>query len=245
MVRLVGLTPLGQVAGTAVCEIAHGEPAVEGRTHAYAFSTLTHDCPTLAQSLVAGRRRAVERLGAAARSRGAHGILAMGTVARRLRWHIPTGQALLREVVEYTVIGTAVAVPGEPPPDRPFISHLSGQDVAKLLLIGLVPCGLVHGAGAVVTGAPVNAAGQRPGYSSWEVANWTGAMGAARSLALADLAEQVRAVGGDAAIGVEIAEREIPFLDRHLLEVVVTATATTHFRTDLRPPSASTVLTLR
>src|SRR5205807_4465099 len=47
--------------------------------------------------------------------------------------------------VEFTAMGTAIRREGAPALARPFLSGLDGQDFAKLLRAGLVPCGLTMG----------------------------------------------------------------------------------------------------
>jgi uncharacterized protein YbjQ (UPF0145 family) len=84
---------------------------------------------------------ALERIEAETARLGAHGVI--GT---RLNFrYLPEMPATL----EFTAVGTAVLRAGAAPLPRPFTSHLSGQELLKLLQAGLVPVCLAVGAGSV------------------------------------------------------------------------------------------------
>lgn len=86
---------------------------------------------------------ALERAVAETRELGGHGM-----VGTRLAFRYLEG---LASTLEFTAVGTAVARAGAPSTDRPFTSHLSGQDLLKLMRAGMVPVTLAVGAGSVAT----------------------------------------------------------------------------------------------
>ena len=47
--------------------------------------------------------------------------------------------------LEFTALGTAVRARGNTRPKKPFTSHVTGQEFAKLIHAGYVPTGLVLG----------------------------------------------------------------------------------------------------
>jgi uncharacterized protein YbjQ (UPF0145 family) len=84
---------------------------------------------------------ALARIEAETANLGAHGVI--GT---RLNFrYLPE----MPSVLEFTAIGTAVARAGAAPLRRPFTSHLTGQELLKMLQAGLVPVAVAVGAGSV------------------------------------------------------------------------------------------------
>lgn len=98
---------------------------------------------TFEEGLERSAQLALERAVAETADLGGHGM-----VGTRLAFRYLEG---LASTVEFTALGTAVARRGAPPMDRPFTSHLSGQDLLKLIRAGMVPVALVVGAGSVAT----------------------------------------------------------------------------------------------
>jgi uncharacterized protein YbjQ (UPF0145 family) len=85
---------------------------------------------------------AIERITAETSALGAHGVI--GT---RLNFrYLPE----MPSTIEFTAMGTAVAREGAAALPRPFTSHLTGQDLLKLLQAGMVPVSVAVGAGSVV-----------------------------------------------------------------------------------------------
>ena len=96
------------------------------------------------RAVVEGYELARERLRADAERCGAHGVIA-ATVALR---HPPLLESSA-PTSEIRLVGTALRVAGAEPIGRPFVSHLSGQEFAKLIGAGLVPVDTAIGMGAV------------------------------------------------------------------------------------------------
>ncbi|MGH9121361.1 MAG: hypothetical protein ACRDYC_05365 [Acidimicrobiales bacterium] len=95
---------------------------------------------------------ALDRALAECASLGGHGIVGTRLNFRYLEGMGPT--------LEFTALGTAVRRRGAAPLSRPFSSHLSGQELMKLMRAGMVPMALVVGAGSVATTL-------RGGYMGW------------------------------------------------------------------------------
>lgn len=132
-------------------------------------------------------------------------------------------------VVEFSAIGTAVRSRGTVHLDRPFLSDLSGQSLAKLMGVGYMPVDLVLGFAYEVRSpnfvsddslAVVNARNAEvPGYT--ELAN------RARARARQRLTGEVKDAGADGVIatGVELHVRE----DMHVARARVLGTALARF----------------
>jgi uncharacterized protein YbjQ (UPF0145 family) len=114
--------------------------AVYGLGHAYGvnYEDLYYE-----QAITDTFRLALERLEAEASALGAHGVVGVRHTLTDLQ------VASSAPVIELKMVGTAIVRPGAPPLERPFTSHMSGQQFAKLLDTGRVPGGLVFGVGAV------------------------------------------------------------------------------------------------
>lgn len=142
---------------------------------------------------------AVARLLAEARDLDAHGVIGTRLNFRYLEGMVST--------VEFTAIGTAVARPGAAPLARPFTSHLSGQELLKLLGAGMVPVAVAVGAGSVTA----EVAGSWSGGAR-EIPPFGDAIEASRRIAGERLVRHARAggwavLGTLASTGTESAER--------------------------------------
>ncbi len=130
---------------------------------------------------------ALQRIEAETASLGAHGVIGTRLNFRYLE-DMPS-------TLEFTAIGTAVARPGAAPLRRPFTSHLTGQELLKLLQAGMVPVSVAVGAGSVT--AEVTA--MTPG-GSFELAPFGDAIETSRRFAAERLERAARA-GGWAVLG--------------------------------------------
>ncbi|MDA5283333.1 heavy metal-binding domain-containing protein [Streptomyces sp. Isolate_45] len=140
-VKGAGFEPVGQVLGTTVVAIGYG--GVGGCPGAWTvqngkrvpFSRWVQSLSGTARSIHAARTLALSRAAAECGALGGDGIVGVELDVRRF----PEG------FVEYSVRGTAVRARSRVRPHRPFTSHLTGQDFAKLLYAGWVPTGLAFG----------------------------------------------------------------------------------------------------
>lgn len=130
---------------------------------------------------------AIQRIVAETAALGAHGVI--GT---RLNFrYLPE----LPSTIEFTALGTAVVRPGAKPLHRPFTSHLTGQDLLKLLQAGLVPVSVGVGAGSITAEIATFMAG-----STIELAPFGDAVEMSRRLA-SDRLRRALQVPGEAVLG--------------------------------------------
>jgi hypothetical protein len=116
---------------------------------------------------------------------GAHGVIAAAIDLRHsplLGSSAPTS--------EIRLVGTALRAPGAGPIGRPFVSHLSGQEFAKLIGAGLVPVDTVIGMGAVRSYFGC-AGSQEDPFMELEFAQRTDAIQRCRQKAINQLASSV------------------------------------------------------
>jgi uncharacterized protein YbjQ (UPF0145 family) len=92
------------------------------------------------QALKSGRATALDRMLQEAAALGADGVIGVQV----------TDELVEGNKREFMMLGTAVRSRGTTRPAKPFTTDLSGQDVAKLLLAGWVPAGIVYGISVAV-----------------------------------------------------------------------------------------------
>lgn len=127
LAEMVAATPLVQVAGSC-----YFHAATDQGNHIYLDSNL--DAANLVRAYYRAKDIAMDRLLQEARMAGAHAVLdARHQFSRN------------ETVVEFSILGTAVAFRGVQPPKTPLVSPLSGDDFVKLLSRGFVPVGFALG----------------------------------------------------------------------------------------------------
>lgn len=248
-VHSVGFTPRGVVAGTCAHTVLYPNPG--WTVYGYDWA----DCPDMSRAMYTGRRHAFDRLAAEVTALGAHGAIGVRMIHRVLDH--------TQGLSEYTAIGTAVSHPGSPPLARPFISHLSGQEFAKLIQMGAVPCGVALGCAAVMIGPGYSASTWSGAgawsygavqYTNWEIGNWTSAVQRARDWSVAQMQQEVRACGGDGVVGVEVRRGGFAATWRgsaggegeaHVVEMTALGTVVARFRRDADTLHPRPVLRLR
>ncbi|MFI0940797.1 heavy metal-binding domain-containing protein [Streptomyces sp. NPDC021020] len=224
-----GFDPVGQVLGTAVFHLGY-----TGNWCAGAWSpgrgtdvSSSRWAPfaDLVRAMYEARRRALGRAVAECRTLGADGVVGV-----RLRvGRFPSGG------LEFTVLGTAVRARSAIRPARPFTSHLSGQDFARLLGGGWVPTGLAFGISVASRHDDFRTVRQtRWRAGNQEVDGYTELMTHARRDARAQLARDAAANGGDGVvvdeIDVRVGERECGQNSRdHIVEAVFVGTSVARF----------------
>lgn len=268
-VRSVGFDPVGQVMGSCVyqigytgswqCGLGYGAGGIGmGRMPGlrlppgfggplgggWGGAVVTQEVVPLRQALIDARGRALHRLRLEAAALGADGVVAV----RFAQSSFPSGY----NAVEYVVIGTAVRATGAVHPARPFLSDLSGQEFAKLLLAGWVPVDFVTGLSVQIRHDDWSTAMQRGSWSNTEVSGYTGLVTEARTRARDRLYAAARHAG---AVGVVVADMTLQIREKrcaasegedHVVEAVVTGTAIapTGGRTAAAPPHPLTMIRL-
>jgi uncharacterized protein YbjQ (UPF0145 family) len=235
-IHSVGFEPAGQVTGSAVYRIAvqgiptcRTAPPVRSRvTELVEYGRALHDV----------RRLALDRMAREAVELASHGVVGVRLALRRFEH--------ATDAVEFTAIGTAIRRAGAAPLPHPFLSALDGNDLAKLLGAGLVPCRLLVGVAAVHvhTGESVEAASR-----SWDAVrqDLSGAAASVRSLAVGRLAEQARSAGADGCVGSHLHLDVWPVRcgrhrgRDHVLQFTAVATAVARFERPVRRTPAPVV----
>jgi uncharacterized protein YbjQ (UPF0145 family) len=202
-VHVAGLEPVGEVMGSMVQKIGWSGfrgCGVYGLGFGGGFSgsTVTSSRPSrfsgfapYVEALNTGYRTAMARMVQEAATIGADGIVGVGLTMT----HMAGGAR------EFTALGTAVRARSSARPRRIFSTHLSGQDVAKLVAGGWMPTDLVFGISVAIRHDDWTTRRQ----SSWgagnvEVAGYTELITHTRADARAQFGRHVHATGADGAI---------------------------------------------
>jgi len=241
-IRSVGFSPVGQVMGSCVYQIAYPNSgncgwASNGRSK-------PTEATTLRTALYDARKLAMQRMTQECAGLGGDGVVAVRlTIAP-----FPAGG------LEFQAIGTAVRADGPVHPRRPFLCDLTGQDFAKLMTAGWVPCGMVLGLAVSVRHDDYAARRQARSWSNTEVDGFTDLVSSARHRARERLRHECSLVDGAGVVvrtnNLWIRERRCPSggseQHDHVAEVLVTGTAITPFRHSSggRPPAPLPMLRL-
>jgi uncharacterized protein YbjQ (UPF0145 family) len=241
--RAVGFDPVGLVMGSSVYQIAYQYGATYGQSvtggrgtyverypcqHPYAHegmrSGYNWEHTIFESGITTARNLAMGRLVAEAQALGAHGVVGM-----RIRFERQRGGASQVGQLEFTAIGTAVRRAGAPALPWPFTCHLSGQEFAKLLRVGIVPAAYVMGVAAVEVDAGCTLEYQERSSVNQELAQPTAAIQRCREIAVAHLEHEAEQVG-EGVIGVElhIAQHRLG-LGAEIFELQASGTAVRRF----------------
>jgi uncharacterized protein YbjQ (UPF0145 family) len=255
-IRSAGFEPVGQVLGAAVYNIGFtGGYNCPGAWSGYggyaqAYRSVTQvsgqggsgSFGPLTQAMYQARHQAIGRMQEECAALGGHGIVGVSLSIGSF----PAGG------LEFKAIGTAVRAPGAVPLGQPFSSDLSGQDFAKLIHAGYVPCGLALGISVGARHDDWLTVGQtRWGAGNAEVVGYTELVNDSRHDARQQLERDVRRLGGEAVVvsrmDLRVHERECPMQEHgkdHVVEVTIIGTATVQFAAVAKPPPPLAVLSL-
>jgi uncharacterized protein YbjQ (UPF0145 family) len=249
-IRSVGFQPVGQVLGAAVYNIGYVGYACPGAWAGFGGFATPYRSVTavsgsgdrgafgpLVRAMYEARHKAIGRMEAECAALGGHGVVS----ARIEVGGFPAGG------LEFKVIGTAVRADGagRPPQLRkPFTSHLTGQDFAKLIMAGWVPVGFALGISVAARHDDWMTLNQtRWGAGNSEVAGHTDLVNQARHDGRVQLERDVARQGAEgvviSAMDLRIRDRECPMQEGrkdHIAEVTTTGTAIAHFGTRRHPP---------
>jgi uncharacterized protein YbjQ (UPF0145 family) len=210
LTREAGYRPVCQVMGSSIYHIGwqfqpfYGSGEMVILTHAYWHA----------------RMLALSRMQQEARMVKAHGVIGVRIDRHTYDW----GQNL----IDFSVMGTAVRIPNEPPVEHPFLSDLSGEEFWALRNAGFYPVGFAFGNCVwyeVASWATMaaNNQGYNSGYgyggnTSWynqELTDFTQAMYTARHLSMTRLQDECLRMGASGVVGADI-EKEITPIERQL-----------------------------
>jgi uncharacterized protein YbjQ (UPF0145 family) len=253
-VRSVGFEPVGLVMGSSIYHLGanfgsqwlgqfrgaftnyyacpHGW-AHEDMRMGYNWEHLQYE-----EGIMAARQLAMSRLEAEARALGAHGVAGV-----RLTLTGVEGQA---GVMEFTVIGTALRRPGVAPLADPFTSHLSGQELAKLVSTGYVPCALVMAVAAIEVDPGCGTEYRMRAWDNVEIDQITDGAYQCRQLAVEHLEEEAEAAGAEGIVGVDVQFKVHELAgEAMLLEMRAIGTAVRKFAQEPMPAEPLVMLRLR
>lgn len=250
-IRSVSFEPVGQVLGAAVYNVGYsGGYACPGSWSGYGVFGQPYQSVTqlsglggpgsfgpLTQTMYEARRQAIGRMSAECAALGGHGVVGVSLTIGAF----PAGG------LEFKAIGTAVRGQGASPPPRPFTSHLSGQDFAKLITAGWVPVGLALGISIGARHDDLRTLGQtRWGSGNTEVDGYTALVTEARHDARVQLERDVAALGAEGVVvstmDMRVRERECPVQEHgrdHIAEVTIVGTAAARFAAQVRAQTTS------
>lgn len=251
-IKGVGFDPVGQVLGTAVYQIGYqGGYGCSGAWSGYLGQNMSTDVSSrawapfsgLVQTMYTARRTALARAVAECTALGGDGIVGASLKVRRF----VTGG------MEFTAIGTAVRARGNVRPRRPFTSHVTGQEFAKLVHAGYVPTGLALG---ISIASRHDDFRTRASLSRWagnqEVPGYTQLINNARHDARNQLMKDARQHGGDGVvvdeIDLNIGERECPSYEGardHIAEAFLLGTSIARFDRSKRDPAPKALTIMR
>ena len=236
-IRSVGFTPVGQVMGSCVYHIGYtgswncGYSGYGQTFGGFPSGFLTNsrvvEAAGMQQSLYEARQLAVDRMRQECAGLGGDGVVAVRLTIEPF----PAGG------LEFQAIGTAVRADGEVRPPRPFMSDLTGQDFAKLISAGWVPCGLVMGIAVMVRHDDYRTRLQARSWSNTEMTGYTELMHAAREFARTRLRGDCARHGGAGVVvqtmTLRVREQRCSYggddQHDHLAEAMVIGTAITPF----------------
>lgn len=200
--RQVGFDPVGQVAGTAVQDFSWWRK-YDGPSSVYGYATsfplrsperhlegtlYTPSLDRYVHGLTTAWQTARDRMVAECTNLGADGVVAVTTSAEPFQKD--------EDVIRFTIMGTAVQAQGTVRPWRPFASHLSAQDFAKLIAGGWVPVDIAVGISVFcrLNTLPLARATRRRAPAQ-EIKGWTELVSAAREHARVRLRHNLARVG--------------------------------------------------
>lgn len=225
-----GFEPVGQVRGTAVFHLGYSDAWCSyswgtGASTVKSSSTRLAPFADVVRAMYAARRLALGRALAECRALGGDGIV--GVTLRVSEF--PAGGT------EFTAAGTAVLARSPIRLNRPFSSHLTGQDFARLVHSGWVPTGLAFG----ICVASRHDDWWTTGQTGWtagkqEINGYTQLVSQARRDARAQLARDAAPNGGEGLVVDEMALRiREQECDRgskdHIAEAVLVGTSIARF----------------
>lgn len=257
--RVVGFVPVGQVMGncvfqtgyTARWDCGYNRRAQMAGAFGQVFQTdflrvpqvaPVREVPGRLRILYEVRQRALDRMRQQCAGLGGDGVVAV----RLTTAPFPAGG------LEFRAIGTAVRAAGDVRPQQPFMSDLTGQDFAKLIMAGWVPCGLVMGLAVMIRHDDWQTQSQASSWRNVEMSGHTKLIKSTRASARDRLREGCLRCGG---AGVVIHTMTLNLDKRrclpgeehdHVAEAMMIGTAITPFRhAGSAPPASLPIMRLR
>jgi uncharacterized protein YbjQ (UPF0145 family) len=247
-IREAGFTPLTQVMGSCFYQVGWQRMPWWSASFGSFGEGETFQLDTQTNAWNEARGLALDRLRDEAVAAGADAVV--GVRLRRGGYDWAAG------LLEFVAIGTAVRSERFAFDDAPVLSHLSGQDFAKLVRHGFWPVGIAAGSTVayVATGwsQQYRATSWSTGWRNQELPDFSQGIYDARALAMGRLEREAHRLHADGVVGVTIErsqrERE---RDRSgttyrdlIIEMHVIGTAIVEVRHDAPPADKSIALPL-
>ena len=255
--RTTGFEPVGQVMGSTVHNLGWWYRAsidcgyrrgMFGGGGAYTITSGMQGAwggyGAYIDTLYKARHTAMNRMAAECAALGGDGVVAV-------RLTIVPFQGAANHL-EFQAVGTAVRAAGNRRPHRPFLSHLSGQEFAKLIDTGWVPVDLVMGASIGVRHDDWRTNWSTGRFApAQEVAGWTELVSVTRHEARTHFLSDTARTGADgvvvSGIDMRVHERECNYNDEqrdHVVETTMIGTAIAEFRRSHHPSRSLTIMRL-
>ncbi len=203
LARQAGVEPIGLVMGSSFYHVGFFQNFWGYRKH-------TGEVEVLTQAQLTARELAIARLQHEAAILGAHGVIGVRLKRSRGGW--------MPGLLEFTAIGTAIRIPGQPPTEEPFTSDLSGQDFWKLRQAGYMPKGLVFGVCSyyIHSDRTTRQITNQSAWNRWygqgrrnqEMVQYTQGFQDARELAVIRMTEDLKHLDAQGAVGMTIEAKE-------------------------------------
>ncbi len=190
----LGIAPVTQVMGSSIYHVGWQPTYYNVPTEVSVLSGAFNEC----------RRLALGRLLEEARAARADAVVGLRIEQGTHDW--------MAGAVEFIAVGTAVRLPQamREPQGRTVLSDLSGQEFTQLCEAGTRPVGIAAHTSVHYVPASAQTQQAQGGFgASWlnqELGDFTQGVYEAREKALGFVAAQVRELGGDGVIGVEVSE---------------------------------------
>jgi uncharacterized protein YbjQ (UPF0145 family) len=254
-IRSEGFEPMGQVMGSTVYNLSSwatqvfdcGYQFARSRSRVVSSSARSGSYGGFAayvQTMYAARRTALGRMAAECAALGGDGVVATTLEVKPF----PSAAGTL----EFQAFGTAVRASGQVRPPRPFLSHLSGQEFAKLVAAGWVPVDLALGVSVAIRHDEWATNWASYGQFPQEMPGWTELVSRSRHDARSELIADVARSGAD---GVVLSDMDLKISERscargsqdqhdHVVEVTLLGTSVARFRHAAAPPRPLTIMRL-
>jgi uncharacterized protein YbjQ (UPF0145 family) len=203
-----GYHPAGQVMGSTIYHVGwqFGPQSLQynPKDGLMVRPTVSAEQEVLTGAHLQARDLALSRLQWETRLLGAHGVVGVRLERKSYDW--------AAGLIEFSVIGTAIRINGEPPTDTPFLSDLSGEEFYQLWQAGYKPVAFAYGscfwyqvAGQATWVAQNVVFG---GINNQELTDFSHAVKQARDLAMGRMEKECLAAGASGVVGVKV-ERQL------------------------------------
>jgi uncharacterized protein YbjQ (UPF0145 family) len=190
-IRSVGFSPVGQVMGSCVYHVgALGTWSCGYSGWAGSGDGAVREVETMRDAMYHARMLAIGRMRQECEGLGGDGVVAVTLTIEPF----PAGG------LEFQAIGTAVRADGNIRAKQPFTSDLTGQDFAKLMTAGWLPCGLVLGLSVGIRHDDWRTQWQQGSWYNTEISGQTHLIQGARQMARKRMRAEAAQMGANGVV---------------------------------------------